>query len=131
MPLDKFKRYQSGYTWEEHLPLPPKGFCRCGCGNPLPPRKRMWFSEEHQYKSLMEYQTVKGDFAVIRMRLAQRDLCKCANCGNIDSQWQADHIIEVANGGGGCDLDNFQTLCLECHKKKTGNFATERAKRKG
>lgn len=33
--------------------------------------------------------------------------------------WDADHIQPVDEGGGTCGLDNYQTLCLLCHKKKT------------
>lgn len=42
------------------------------------------------------------------------------------SLWQADHVIEVADGGGECDLSNFVSLCINCHKRKT---AETRAKR--
>jgi hypothetical protein len=33
--------------------------------------------------------------------------------------WQADHIQAVAEGGGGCGLDNLQTLCTPCHRVET------------
>jgi HNH endonuclease len=33
--------------------------------------------------------------------------------------WQADHIKAVAEGGGGCDLENFRTLCVPCHAMET------------
>lgn len=33
--------------------------------------------------------------------------------------WQADHIQAVAEGGGGCGLDNLQTLCTPCHRFET------------
>ena len=36
-----------------------------------------------------------------------------------DDFWQADHIIPVAEGGGGCGLDNLRTLCTTCHRKET------------
>lgn len=32
--------------------------------------------------------------------------------------WQADHIIPVALGGGGCGLENLRTLCVPCHLGK-------------
>lgn len=32
--------------------------------------------------------------------------------------WDADHIVEVVNGGGECGLDNYQTLCCWCHRAK-------------
>eukprot|EP00963_Diacronema_lutheri_P001794 scaffold116_cov334-Pavlova_lutheri.AAC.14 len=36
--------------------------------------------------------------------------------------WQMDHIIEVAAGGGGCGLENVQTLCVPCHGLKTKEY---------
>ena len=38
------------------------------------------------------------------------------------SLWDADHIIEVVNGGGDCGLENFQTLCIWCHRLKTNGL---------
>jgi len=35
------------------------------------------------------------------------------------SFWQADHILGVADGGGECGLENYQTLCTPCHRSKT------------
>lgn len=43
-----------------------------------------------------------------------------------ESLWQADHILPVEHGGGGCGLDNFQTLCIPCHKRKTRQQAQAR-----
>ncbi len=43
--------------------------------------------------------------------------------------WQADHIVAVTMGGGGCGLDNMRTLCLPCHRKETGKLAAVRAAR--
>ena len=36
--------------------------------------------------------------------------------------WDADHIHQVAAGGGECGLDNLRTLCLPCHKRVTKQF---------
>jgi hypothetical protein len=41
--------------------------------------------------------------------------------------WQADHIHPVAEGGGGCGLENIQTLCSRCHKRKTAEQASRAA----
>jgi 5-methylcytosine-specific restriction endonuclease McrA len=35
------------------------------------------------------------------------------------SLWDADHIKPVVEDGGGCGLENYQTLCVWCHKEKT------------
>jgi 5-methylcytosine-specific restriction enzyme A len=41
--------------------------------------------------------------------------------------WDADHILPVAAGGGVCGLDNYQTLCIPCHKAKTARQSTRAA----
>ena len=33
--------------------------------------------------------------------------------------WQADHVIPVAEGGGGCGLDGLRTLCHPCHVRES------------
>jgi 5-methylcytosine-specific restriction protein A len=43
------------------------------------------------------------------------------------SLWQADHVVPVVEGGGGCGLDNLRTLCTPCHKKATAALAARRA----
>lgn len=40
--------------------------------------------------------------------------------------WEADHILEVSNGGESA-LDNMQTLCVPCHKQKTRKMHADRA----
>lgn len=44
--------------------------------------------------------------------------------------WDADHIVEVVNGGGACDLSNIQTLCCLCHRKKTAALRKDLAESK-
>jgi 5-methylcytosine-specific restriction protein A len=51
-------------------------------------------------------------YAAIRRALAIRSR---------SSLWDADHIRPVAQGGGGCGLENMQTLCLWCHRDKTSS----------
>lgn len=36
--------------------------------------------------------------------------------------WQVDHIEAVAEGGGGCGLENLRTLCVPCHNKETAKL---------
>ena len=40
-------------------------------------------------------------------------------CSGRDSYWDADHIKPVAQGGGECGIENYQTLCVWCHRGKT------------
>jgi hypothetical protein len=43
-----------------------------------------------------------------------------------DQLWDADHVVELQDDGANT-LENLQTLCVPCHKKKTQE---ERSKRK-
>lgn len=38
------------------------------------------------------------------------------------SQWEADHVVPLAEGGG-MGLDNLRTLCVPCHKRETAALA--------
>ena len=44
--------------------------------------------------------------------------------------WQADHMVPVVEGGGGSNLTNLRTLCLECHRKVTHALMARRRKAK-
>ncbi|MFA5376410.1 MAG: HNH endonuclease [Dehalococcoidia bacterium] len=33
--------------------------------------------------------------------------------------WEAHHKVAVAEGGGECGLDGYETLCRDCHKAET------------
>lgn len=89
----------------------------------------------------------------LRQMVAARDQCICAECGadcdkikriywrylDEDAQafygdligyngrafWEADHILERAAGGAD-DLGNLQTLCTQCHRRKTNWFMRRR-----
>ncbi len=41
--------------------------------------------------------------------------------------WEADHIVPVAEGGGGCGPEGYRTLCLRCHKQETAALAARLA----
>lgn len=57
------------------------------------------------------------EWEIKRLKVFARDDDTCRSCGSKENL-EADHIIPVALGG--CeDLDNLQTLCYDCHKKKT------------
>lgn len=47
---------------------------------------------------------------------------KCANCKNtlVEREFDCDHKTPLANGGKN-SIENMQTLCKNCHKKKTAN----------
>jgi 5-methylcytosine-specific restriction endonuclease McrA len=70
-------------------------------------------------KASTYFLVLKGDNYTIRDTVFGRDNGVCNECGEVDRNWQADHILPVHKGGGGCTIDNFQTLCVGCHKRKT------------
>ena len=119
--IDVFKRYQSGLRLADLYPLRNDEKCACGCGNDLPPKKRRWASTDCQEKAVINFFIIKGDNYVIRDNILKRDKGYCSCCGVYSANWQADHIIPVFLGGSACGLDNFQTLCEDCHKEKTYN----------
>lgn len=56
-----------------------------------------------------------------RIEIFQRDNFTCRNCGRRfeAKELVLDHIIPIACGGDEFDENNLQTLCAECHLKKT------------
>jgi len=64
----------------------------------------------------------RNSVATIRSILWGRDRGICAKCKKkcVWDEWEADHIKEVRFGGDPCPIENFQTLCLKCHGKKSG-----------
>ncbi|GAG13619.1 unnamed protein product [marine sediment metagenome] len=84
---------------------------------------------------------IRSDPHTVRMEVRARDNAVCAQCGtqcdgkryannaeHID--WEADHIVPISEGGGCCGLDNYQTLCVPCHKKESAALAGRQKGRK-
>lgn len=46
------------------------------------------------------------------------------------SWWEADHIVPVVEGGGQCDLSNYRTLCVRCHRKVTRELRARLAEKR-
>ena len=114
----KAMRYNKGITINSMFPTREKGRCAY-CQGPLTGRQRRWCGYECERTAVTEFLIVKGDVGTIRKELYKRDGGKCAGCGAENCEWEADHITAVVNGGGGCDLSGYQTLCQPCHRKKT------------
>lgn len=117
--LDKFRRYQNALSVHNLFPNLKNGLCGCGCNSPLSKGRSRWSTNDCQERAIELFWIIKGDIPKIRKALLKRDLGACRHCGLISDTWQADHIIPVHKGGGACGLDNYQTLCVECHKQKT------------
>lgn len=117
--LNPYLRYQKGLVMEDLFPTKSDRTCACGCGVTLVGRKKKWATKECMRKALLQFFIVKGDTSIIRKELFKIDKGYCRVCGKYDKNWQADHIKSVCQGGGACSIDNFQTLCLSCHKEKS------------
>lgn len=104
-----------------------EGECACGCGVKLTGKQKKWASRECNDNAYRGFSIVKGNNGSIRAQVLERDGGFCVSCGVHDENWQADHIIPVFMGGGACDLDNFQTLCEDCHKERTAHQASQRS----
>lgn len=122
--LNRDARYQKGLTVNHLFPKRNDNTCSCGCGVILTGNKRKWASRHCREESVTLFLIIKGDIKIIRRELFKRDKGKCSGCGQFSAEWEADHIIPVFLGGGACLMDNFQTLCLECHNKKTASYST-------
>ena len=126
--IDPYVRIQG---WELTIAkmFPPRedGRCACGCGCEIVKPRRRWASDNCSAGAALTVGVIKGHGSSVRSAIWERDKGICAECGAEpewdralgQSDWHADHIIEVADGGGGCDLTNYQTLCSDCHKAKT------------
>lgn len=99
-------RSNPGYA-REHVYKRDKGVCN-GCG----------LDTEGLKKLLLEVVSQKG--REVYMNLTQQYELRFGFSFDIDKHyWEMDHILPVAHGGGTCGLDNLQTLCIICHKRKT------------
>lgn len=58
----------------------------------------------------------RNKFLVSKNISLKRKIWKRKHGGGL---WDADHIVPVKKGGGTCGLENFRTLCIDCHKKVT------------
>ena len=117
--LDKFQRIQKHYYMHDMYPYRNDGLCACGCGIKLTGRQSRWASKECSEKAYNAFAIIKGSADIVRKNLFQIDKGACRNCGEITDNWEADHILPVHKGGGACGIDNYQSLCYQCHKEKT------------
>ena len=116
--VDNLSRYQKGLAINHIFPGN-DGRCACGCNQDLTGRQKRWASIGCRDGAYIHFAIIKGDTQIIREELFFNDLGFCRNCGVFDEFWEADHIIPVHKGGGGCTIVNLQTLCQDCHSEKT------------
>ena len=57
--------------------------------------------------------------------LSKHPMCEpCMKEGCVTQAQEVDHIIPLVNGGRD-DESNYQSICVECHKKKSAGEAKE------
>ena len=143
--MSNFRVMRGGWVDRGAIPRGPngRGLCRW-CSLEVPPRRFTFCSAYcvHEWK-------LRTQPAYLREQVFLRDRGICAACfvdtiealrqlrrsrGNNRGQlmlhwglrtgirrslWEADHVVAVVEGGGECDLENIQTLCLRCHRTAT------------
>jgi 5-methylcytosine-specific restriction protein A len=91
-----------------------------------PPSKKREVKQYSQGKVGAFYSSIRW----IKVRDLKRRLnpiCEeCERNGKITPYHTIDHIIPIIEGGEWLDLDNLQTLCDTCHRKKTAKEVHKR-----
>ena len=143
MPLSRFgRRHKKTFgkkkeKWDGNFRLPPKpdsyyvqkkGICRW-CG------KKIIENKKHNTRKTW-HQDCATDYMIIyhsteaRKHIWKRDKGKCNSCGKQCTRrgWDLDHVKPLMEQKGLSEqeldwsyykLNNMQTLCRPCHKKKT------------
>ena len=75
----------------------------------------------------LERQTLHSTSSLIFRWLLLRRGWSIRQAWHSSSVWEADHIVPVVEGGGGCGLEGYRTLCQPCHAKETKALAARRA----
>jgi 5-methylcytosine-specific restriction protein A len=155
--MSQQRRMTGGWVDRKNIPRGPngRGLCRW-CSLEVPPRRFTFCSDYcvHEWK-------LRTQPGYLREQVFLRDKGVCAVChvDTVREQrrlrysrgsnrqallahwglrarvrksfWDADHIVPVAEGGGECDLDNIQTLCLRCHREATKRLRQRMTTRRG
>ena len=64
----------------------------------------------------------------VRRRVLDQDGWRCRACGRA-GRLEVDHVVPVADGGEVWNPANLQTLCRQCHIRKTIGENRERRRR--
>ena len=144
-PKKKWK-FERKVSMKTAFPYKKRGMCRY-CHGKAPGNRVYWCSDECVVAALI----LCGDLREIKRCLLLRDKGVCAACGldtlklkrdvkksgkkasaldlpsGRNRYWDIEHKLPVIEGGGFSTLDNFQTLCISCHKKSTAALAARRA----
>ena len=63
----------------------------------------------------------------LRRAVLRRDAFRCQLCKKLAGRAEIDHIKPVESGGELWEMSNLQTLCRDCHFKKTSGENGKRA----
>lgn len=111
------------------MPRKPKTPCRYpGCDKLVDGR----YCEEHQKLTDKQYNQYQRDLkvqrfyqspewrAVRRRKLNQNPLCEeCLKHNKVTPATIVDHIKPIKQGGEPFNMNNLQSLCTECHSRKS------------
>ncbi len=99
-----------------------KGVC-ASCGKDTARQKKLVQALLYNIRKKAGYTDYWGYYdrvpAFRKARSIVADLIKVRISRLNGDLWDMDHIKPVSQGGGLCGLENYQTLCIPCHKDKT------------
>lgn len=114
--INKEGRFRRAMQVEElRRVLGRKGKMCTWCGTRISRRRSDTFCSENCQTSFF----ARCDPSYLRQLVEERDKRVCSECGMKATRWEMDHIIPVSKGGGLCELHMYQTLCIDCHNRKT------------
>lgn len=104
--------------------LCPWGVCRW-CGKIIWKDDGTILKRRHWHKECLHEYWIVSDSKYAKAQVKKRDKGICAICGKYcryRNEWDLDHIIPLIDSSNDISfwgLNNLQTLCKECHIKKT------------
>ncbi len=153
MPLSRFsRRHERTFgrekeEWNGNFRKPPKpdsywtkikGQCRW-CGSMIVKEDGTINERKNWHKDCATEYMLIYHSREQRAHVRKRDGGKCNHCGTYSRKWDVDHIRPLVEQKGVREedldwsyysLDNLQTLCRDCHKKKTKSESKLRGKTK-
>jgi 5-methylcytosine-specific restriction endonuclease McrA len=103
------------------------------CGKLLEKGRRKYCSDKC-FKGWFSQFEPPFRWSELRRKARRRDKWTCRHCGrtkkelnllffrtplNRKAKLVVDHIVPIALGGNEFDIDNLQTLCIDCNREKT------------
>ncbi|AUS01917.1 hypothetical protein NVP2044O_53 [Vibrio phage 2.044.O._10N.261.51.B8] len=84
------------------------------------------YHDHHYHRARYFYGT--SQWKKLRLyKLQLNPICEhCIKRDLVVAAVDVDHIVEIEDGGSKTDIDNLQSLCVPCHRKKTGEEKRKR-----